>query len=129
LGIEKERSHRALADVLTTRAVFEFIVAELQPATLGDLLQLQGGTVTWADASMREDLPLPPALEEALRSRRKLFMRYVDEFGSKTERWVSVMGVGAQKEYIYVRAFCHLRDAERVFRLDRVLEMSVESEG
>ena len=70
--------------------------------------------------------PLPPALEEALKSRRKLFLRYVDEFGGKTERWVSVMDVRAQKEYIYVRAFCHLRDAERSFRLDRVVEMKVE---
>jgi predicted DNA-binding transcriptional regulator YafY len=87
---------------------------------------MQGGTVTWADTSVREDLPLPPALEEALRSQRKLFMRYVDEFGSRTERWVSVMDVRAQKEYIYVRAFCHLRDAERSFRLDRVVEMKVE---
>lgn len=126
LGIAKELSHRALADVLTTRAVFDYIVGELNPPTLGDLLHMQGGTVAWADTSVREDLPLPPALEEALRSQRKLFMCYVDEFGSKTERWVSVMDVRAQKEYIYVRAFCHLRDAERSFRLDRVVEMKVE---
>lgn len=126
LGIEKETSHRALADVLTTRAVFEYIVEELRPANLGELLEMQSGTVAWQEPSVREDLPLPPALEEALRSQRKLFMRYVDEFGSKTERWVSVMDVRAQKEYIYVRAFCHLRDAERSFRLDRVVEMRVE---
>ena len=115
--------------MLTTQAVFGYIIEELQPATLGDLFHMQGGTVAWADTSVREDLPLPPALEEALRSQRKLFMRYVDEFGSKTERWVSVMDVRAQKEYIYVRAFCHLREAERSFRLDRVVEMRVEDSG
>jgi DNA polymerase-3 subunit epsilon len=126
LGLERETAHRALADVLTTRQVFEYIVEELRPANLADLLHMQGGTVAWADTSIREELPLPPALEEALRSRRKLFLRYVDEFGGKTERWVSVMDVRAQKEYIYVRAFCHLREAERSFRLDRVVEMRVE---
>lgn len=132
LGIERDTSHRALADVLTTRAVFEFIVQELRPQTLGELLDMQGGTITWANTSVREELPLPPALEEALRSHRKLFVRYVDEFGGKTERWISVMDVRAQKdaraqkEYIYVRAFCHLREAERSFRLDRVVEMKVE---
>lgn len=126
IGIQRDTAHRALADVLTTHQVFEFIVGELKPATLADLLHLQGGTVPWADTSVREDLPLPPALEEALKSRRKLFLRYVDEFGGKSERWVSVMDVRAQKEYIYVRAFCHLRDAERSFRLDRVVEMKVE---
>ncbi len=126
LGIETETTHRALADVLTTRAVFEFIIGELRPQSLRELLEMQNGTVAWADTSVREDLPLPPALDEALRSHRKLFMRYVDEFGGKTERWVSVMDVRAQKEYIYVRAFCHLRDAERSFRLDRVVEMRME---
>lgn len=126
LGIERDTAHRALADVLTTQRVFEYIVDRLQPATLADLLHMQGGTVAWADTSVREELPLPPALEEALKSRRKLFLCYVDEFGGKTERWVSVVDVRAQKEYIYVRAFCHLRDAERSFRLDRVVEMKVE---
>lgn len=126
LGIDREASHRALADVLTTRKVFEFIIEELRPRTLGDLLEMQGGTIAWADYSNSQELPLPPALEEALRSQRKLFLRYVDEFGGKTERWVSPMGVRAQKEYIYLRAFCHLREAERSFRLDRVIEMKVE---
>jgi predicted DNA-binding transcriptional regulator YafY len=36
------------------------------------------------------------------------------------------MDVHARKEYIYLRAHCHLRDAERHFRLDRVVEMKVE---
>lgn len=125
LGIERETSHRALADVLTTRAVFEYILAELKPSTLGELLQMQGGPIAWADTQLRKEITLPPALEEALRSRRKLFLRYVDEFGSKSERWVSPVDVSMKKEYIYLRAFCHLRDAERSFRLDRVLEMRV----
>lgn len=126
LGIERERSHRALADVLTTRAVFEFILGELAPRTLGDLLHMQGGAIGWADTEAREELPLPPALEEALRSRRKLYLLYVDERGSKTERWVSPVGVSLRNEYLYLRAFCHLRADERSFRLDRVLEMRIE---
>lgn len=127
LGIEKARSHRALDDVLTTRAVFEYIVEELRPHSLGELLDMQDGTVPWQyTSSVREDLPLPPALEEALRSQRKLFVRYVDEYGSKTERWVSVEDVHSQKEYIYIRAHCHLRNERRSFRLDRILEMKLE---
>ena len=129
LGIERETAHRALADVLTTRGVFDFIVAELKPRTLGELLDMQGGAIAWADTQPREEIALPAALAEALQSRRKLFLRYVDESGSKSERWVSPMDVSMKKEYIYLRAFCHLRDAERYFRLDRVLEMQVESNG
>jgi len=126
LGIERETSHRALADVLTTRAVFDYIVGELKPQTLRELLHMQGGTIAWAETSLREELPLPPALEEALRSRRKLYLCYVDEWGDRTERWVSPVNVTLRKEYIYLRAFCHLRDAERSFRLDRVVEMKIE---
>lgn len=128
LGIDPSRSHRALADVLTTRTVFSYIIDELARMgvrTLGDLLERQGGTISW-DAVAREELPLPPALEEALRSQRRLFLRYVDEVGVLSERWVSPRSVATRQEYIYLRAHCHLRDAERHFRLDRVLEMRIE---
>jgi len=126
LGIDRETSHRALADVLTTRAVFDYILAELNPSSLRELLRMQGGPIPWADTGSREEIPLPPALEEALRSRRKLFLCYVDEFGSRSERWVSPVDVSLRNGYIHLRAFCHLRDAERNFRLDRVVEMRVE---
>lgn len=129
LGIERETSHRALADVLTTRAVFQYILGELKPQTLRELLHLQGGPIPWADTEVREEIPLPPELEEALRSRRKLFLLYVDEYGSQSERWVSPVDVLMRKEYVYLRAYCHLRAAERNFRLDRVLEMKIESDG
>ncbi len=126
LGIEKETSHRALADVLTTRGVFEYIVAELKPRTLRELLHMQGGPIAWADTEPHQEIPLPPALEEALRTRRKLFLCYVDEFGGKSERWVSPVDVRLHKGYVHLRAYCHLRQAERNFRLDRVVEMRVE---
>jgi predicted DNA-binding transcriptional regulator YafY len=108
------------------RAVFQFIVNELKPSSLRDLLAMQGGPIAWADTGPREEIALPAALEEALRSRRKLFLRYVDEYGSKSERWVSPVDVRLLNGHIQLRAFCHLRDAERNFRLDRVVEMRVE---
>jgi proteasome accessory factor C len=72
---------------------------------------------------------LPPALEEALRSSRKLYLKYVDERGTRSERWISPIRVTAHNEYVLLRAFCHLREQERTFRLDRVLEMKIEGEG
>jgi DNA polymerase-3 subunit epsilon len=127
LGIDTQRSHRALTDVLTTRAVFGFIASELGAAegcTLGEFLALQGGTIEWPPHTEAE-APLPPTLEEALRHHRKLFVRYVDESGAVTERWVSPVRVQSKQDYMYLRAYCHLRNAERYFRLDRVLEMRV----
>lgn len=124
-GVARETAHRALADVLTTRGVFECIVAELKPRTLGDLLQMQGGSIDWTDDEPRQDIVLPAALAQALQNHRKLFLRYLDEYGAESERWVSPVEVSMKKERLYLRAFCHLRDAERYFRLDRVLEMRV----
>jgi DNA polymerase III epsilon subunit family exonuclease len=128
LGIQNERAHRALSDVLTTRQVFSFmadVLARRGAHTLGDFLRLQGGTIPWRDE--REiDLPLPPALEEALRLNRKVYMRYVNNSGEQTERWVTPLQVSAERDYIYLRAYCHLRNGGRMFRLDRVLEMRME---
>jgi DNA polymerase III epsilon subunit family exonuclease len=128
LGIATNPIHRALGDVLTTRAVFDFIANDLArrgARTLADFLKLQGGTIPWRDEP-EMDLPLPPALEEALRLNRKILLRYVDNFGEQTERWVSPIRVSAARDYLYLRAYCHLRNGERSFRLDRVLEMQVE---
>jgi DNA polymerase-3 subunit epsilon len=126
LGIDTAGAHRALADVLTTRKVFEFFVRDWAKRagvkTLADWLNAQGGTIPWPGDG-RADLPLPPALEEALRANRKVFLRYVDGYGSESERWITPLDVFAQCDYIYVRAFCHLREAERQFRLDRVIEL------
>lgn len=126
LGVQRETSHRALADVLTTRAVFEHIVGALKPRTLGDLLRLQGGAIEWTDTVARAELALPTELERALRGHRKIFLRYVDEAGIESERWVSPVETQWRNGVIHLRAYCHLRAAERNFRLDRILEMRVE---
>ncbi len=50
-------------------------------------------------------------------------IRYRSDLGQETERVIDVLGVdpGAYGGG-YVRAFCHLRDEERTFRLDRVID-------
>ncbi len=129
LGIRPDRFHRALADVLTTREVFAFIAGELARRgahTFADFLRLQGGTVPWLERGRGPDVPLPPALEEALRLRRKVFLRYVDGTGEQTERWVSPLDVRVERDCLYLRAYCHLRNGERSFRLDRVIEIKLE---
>ena len=129
LGIRPEQMHRALADVLTTRGVFAFIADELVARgarTLGDFLTLQGGPVPWNPAR-REELPIPPPLEDAMRRNLRIFLRYVDGDGVLSERWVSPIGVRSDREIVYLRAYCHLRNGERYFRLDRVIEMRIEA--
>ena len=60
-----------------------------------------------------QELNLPPVIEEALQSEKRLFIRYIDRKGDASERWVTPKQVLALNDYIYLVAHCHLRDEER----------------
>jgi hypothetical protein len=51
-------------------------------------------------------------------------IEYGDHDGVITKRKISVTGVSATDVAVYVRAYCHLRDDERTFRAERMLEAS-----
>lgn len=119
-------AHRALGDALTTRLVYLELIEELYKRgmrTLGDLLDAQGGA---GYAPVMPDIPLPPTIAEALGSRKRLFLRYVDARGEITERWVTPQEVTGGGDALALIAFCHLREETRQFRLDRIIEMRIE---
>lgn len=121
LGIPVSEEHRALSDALTTREVFAHFLEEFRRhgvTRLGELMLLQGNL----HPESREGA-LPPLLEEALSRRRPVRLHYVSRFGGVTRRTVEPLEVVAHRDYIYLVAFCHLRQDKRVFRLDRVIKM------
>lgn len=123
LGVDTMGQHRALADVVTTKMILERFVADLGQkgvVTLAELLAAQGGDVGWHE---REAIPLPPQIEEALKSGGSLQLRYLSAVGEETRRMVTPMRVTAYAGNIYLVAMCHLRDEERTFRLDRIVDM------
>lgn len=64
-------------------------------------------------------------LSQGVRARRRVWLRYLDERQSATERHVNPYGVVQRGGRWYVTGYCHLRQALRVFRLDRVAEVSL----
>ena len=56
------------------------------------------------------------------------FIKYMDKDGEISERWISPKEVIWLTDYIYLQAFCHTRNADRTFRLDRMIEVAVEVE-
>ena len=68
-------------------------------------------------------------IEEALQSKKRLFIRYVDRKGDVSERWITPKQILALNDYLYMVAHCHLRDDERNFRLDRIEQMEIEKQS
>jgi DNA polymerase III epsilon subunit family exonuclease len=114
---------RAQADALTAKNVFFAMMESLRAMgkSLEDFIGIYNSPA-WPE----EGIHLPLELGEAINSGRRLFIRYVDRGGEISERWVTPIQVVGLSDYIYLRAFCHSREAERTFRLDRILSAAVE---
>ena len=114
-----------MADVEAMRHVLEEILVKLERqwnvTTLGQLLAFQGGSIPYPTPLA---LPLPPTIAEALESRGRVLMRYVDARGQETERIVRPIQVSERHGMLYLTAHCHRRGELRTFRLDRVLELA-----
>ena len=127
LAVPVEPTHRAMVDVETMRHVLEEILRNLDDrwgvTTLGRLLEFQGGPIPYP---LPLALPLPPTIAEALESRGRVLMRYVDAKGRETERIVRPIHVSERHGNLYLTAHCHRRGELRTFRLDRVLELARE---
>lgn len=126
LGISTVGEHRAFADVRITNEIFEYFLMDLERRgmrvkSLKDALKLQGKPVSFERSN---GLVLPPAIEEALRARGKLQIRYLSAYkDTTTTRIIEPVEVNVSGSYTYVIAFCHLRKEKSKFRLDRILEV------
>jgi DNA polymerase III subunit epsilon len=123
LMIDRSGAHRALADALTTRDVLEHFLVKLKRLSLDEIIWVYTPPVSAPSVP-----DLPPLIQEALDSNKRLFIRYVDLKGVETERWITPKQVLARYDYIYVVARCHLRGEDRSFRLDRIAEMKLDDQ-
>jgi predicted DNA-binding transcriptional regulator YafY len=64
----------------------------------------------------------------AVRQNRQVWLRYRAWGGEESERVLDPYGLVYREGYWYAAGFCHLRQALRVFRLDRVIEASLRNE-
>ena len=69
------------------------------------------------------------ALQEAIPAGKPLQLRYQSTKASATVRVVQPLEIYYERVHGYIRAFCHLRQEERHFRLDRITELTVLHEG
>jgi DNA polymerase III epsilon subunit family exonuclease len=115
--------HRALDGALAARGIFFAMMEQMK--VYGKPLDEYIGIYN-SPAWPSEGIELPTELGEAIYSGRRMFIRYVDGDGEETERWITPKQVVGLKDYVYLQAYCHLREDERSFRLDRISEVRVE---
>jgi DNA polymerase III epsilon subunit-like protein len=121
--------HRAMGDAWTTRRVLEFFSQDLQArwgiGTLGELIHAQGGPIHWPQPHPHEYLP--DALAQALEENLLLHLRYQSSQGQISQRTVEPLRIGLYRGTTYLVARCMTRNEQRTFRLDRILEMRIDS--
>jgi DNA polymerase-3 subunit epsilon len=122
LKIETPQAHRALGDALTTLQVFRHFYRKLTRSKIAQVWDLVG---THRSVMRQLDtVVLPPEIEEALGESKTVAITYVDAKGQETSRMVTPRQVLAVNDVVYLVSYCHLRQAERHFRLDRIVNIS-----
>ena len=116
-------AHRALDDAHTARGIFFGMMEGLKQYNkpLDEYIGIYNSPV-WPN----EGIQLPTELGEAIYSNKRLHIRYIDGDGKQSQRWITPKQVMGLADYVYLQAHCHLRNAERNFRLDRIIEVKVE---
>ncbi len=123
-GLTPPVAHRALADAQTSGFVFERL---LQPVggwelCLCDAMREQGGPMGLLPANSRQTL-LPLELEEALDARKPVTMEYIDANQQRSRRVIQPLEIRRRNGELTLIAHCHLRNARRNFKLDRIVEL------
>jgi DNA polymerase-3 subunit epsilon len=127
LGLPHAQQHRALGDALAMKELLIWFLDDLRGRgvhTLGDLMAVQRGQHSQA---VIQD-PVPPELEEALRTGQAILIEYLSAQGELTHRWVLPLRLDERYGMRYLVAYCHLRQAERSFRVDRILGVRLRGE-
>jgi len=116
-------THRALNDALTARGIFFGMMDQMKQFNkpLDEFIGIYNSPV-WPN----DGIQLPTELGEAIYSQRRIFIRYIDGDGQESQRWITPRQVMGLADYVYLQAYCHMRNAERNFRLDRIVEVKFE---
>lgn len=122
LGAGPSKGHRALADAETTHAVLVALIALVDPDGGLDLDAL-GRTIAGLQAGGGSREAQLSLMRSSLEARRTVHLSYVSASESgvgmvRSEREVELWRVDPPR----AQGFCRLRQEERVFRLDRVLD-------
>jgi len=129
LGIDSEGEHRALADVMMTLGVFkkELAILKLEGVdTIADIAYTPSGRKQKSSALKVKDYRIK-LIEEAIREEKRLNIVYRSVWNdSVSKRVITPKELRSGYDRSYVIAHCHLKNEERNFRVDGILEISLD---
>ena len=126
LGLSNAVRHRAMADVLTTWQMWQCFMADREaqgPLTLAHVMHPHDRR------SAAELEVLTNTMRTALDTQQPLFLRYKASNAEETERTVTPLELQYERGHAYLRAFCQMRQDERHFRLDRIMELALTGDA
>jgi DNA polymerase III epsilon subunit len=123
LSIDTPQRHRAMADVEMTVEVFMHLIKRAQNNSIDHLGALLRLFSPFSLAENRDDEKLS-ILQQAIINEKSLNMVYFSPHsGSSTFRKVTPRKLLQSSQRTKLIAFCHLRNEEREFRLDRIVQL------
>lgn len=129
LGIEAEGEHRALADAVMTWKVFKREIAILKAEgidTVADIAYTRTAPKERPSALKVKDYRIK-MIEEAIREEKRLNIVYRSVWSdSITRRTITPKEIRSGYDRSYVIAHCHMKDEERNFRVDGIMEVSLD---
>jgi DNA polymerase III epsilon subunit family exonuclease len=125
-GISHTVKHRAMPDVIGLRGVFEQCINRLEKNQICTLQQFElwyGDPIHFSPDKYDLLVSLPEEykeLKEAIEKGVPMEVMYEDRSGKRTRRMINPQGLYVAYGNLYLTAFCHLRDANRNFKLERI---------
>jgi DNA polymerase III epsilon subunit-like protein len=124
LKIANKAEHRALSDARLVKATFLAMLKDIPTVKTIDAVTRVSPPRTFTDAAVFAIEPPPgfEALSTAIAARCALAIVYEQGWQRPQPRMITPRMVLEVHGVAYVIAHCHLSDAERTFRLDRIRE-------
>jgi DNA polymerase-3 subunit epsilon len=121
---QPRRKHRALADCRTTQRILDAMVRATfgnESPTLARVIGLTELPFVPVEDLSELGSRVPPPILEMIRQDRELRIIYVSKDGQKTARPIRVKQVVRLGQQFYLVAQCLIRNEERHFRIDRII--------
>jgi DNA polymerase III epsilon subunit family exonuclease len=127
-GFSTEGAHRAMADVILTRKIFEKFMKDFSRDSYKEIDKIITEKNGFKVKNNPEAEILEADIKKMISEGKTIGIKYVDTYGQISYRRINPVKIINSGYSSHLVAFCHLRNEERTFRLDRILEVNIDGD-